>query len=56
MELLYFGTGYSEMNSALEAGRPAESHNWGWCTEFCDEGEASMPTDSRKLKVVIFYN
>ncbi len=36
----------------MEAGRPAESNNWGWCTEFCDNGELTMPRESRKLKVL----
>ena len=40
--------GASEQKTLEEVSRPTATHNWGWCSDWCDEN----PSASQKLQVL----
>ena len=41
--------GASEQKTLEEISRPTATHNWGWCSDWCDEN----PSASQKLQVLL---
>ena len=40
--------GGTEQRTAREAAKPKRARNWGWCTEWCGQGQMA----ARKIKVI----
>ena len=46
---IFLTLGGTEKHTAREAAKPKRARNWGWCTEWCGQGQMA----ARKIKVII---